>query len=387
MNEFRKEKNLNYGVFSPKFETYRRLKLGKSKIQNFKYCKAILGSPSNFNSSIKYHKNRSTYFSPDYTNNLLSPIHKNRKRLKKCCSQKNITERPTSFTSRSFPTVINNFRGAKSPVYKTTGNNNILYDTSNENTSNFFNLETEKLYQETRQIRKVVKFLTKELLKLKKENEEKDRQITIKEKEINNIIIKNNSLLGIVVDTNEGNKNDEYSTNNSYISNNKTETNSNIFNDSIYLNALSSNRNSSTGNLFFRIKKEIKQTNNETKLENDKFERLKKSLYITKMNELTIESNMYKSHINKINSLLENALIIKRNNNIKKEELLKVKLNIEMQEKIENNLSSIILKLENKENDLRGKLEMDEYELINKTKEVNININKLVILKKKNENL
>ena len=387
MNEFRKEKNLNYGVFSPKFETYRRLKLGKSKIQNFKYCKAILGSPSNFNSSIKYHKNRSTYFSPDYTNNLLSPIHKNRKRLKKCCSQKNITERPTSFTSRSFPTVINNFRGAKSPVYKTTGNNNILYDTSNENTSNFFNLETEKLYQETRQIRKVVKFLTKELLKLKKENEEKDRQITIKEKEINNIIIKNNSLLGIVVDTNEGNKNDEYSTYNSYISNNKTETNSNIFNDSIYLNALSSNRNSSTGNLFFRIKKEIKQTNNETKLENDKFERLKKSLYITKMNELTIESNMYKSHINKINSLLENALIIKRNNNIKKEELLKVKLNIEMQEKIENNLSSIILKLENKENDLRGKLEMDEYELINKTKEVNININKLVILKKKNENL
>jgi hypothetical protein len=387
MNEFRKEKNLNYGVFSPKFETYRRLKLGKSKIQNYKYCKAILGSPSNFNSSIKYHKNRSTYFSPDYTNNLLSPIHKNRKRLKKCCSQKNITERPTSFTSRSFPTVINNFRGAKSPVYKTTGNNNILYDTSNENTSNFFNLETEKLYQETRQIRKVVKFLTKELLKLKKENEEKDRQITIKEKEINNIIIKNNSLLGIVVDTNEGNKNDEYSTNNSYISNNKTETNSNIFNDSIYLNALSSNRNSSTGNLFFRIKKEIKQTNNETKLENDKFERLKKSLYITKMNELTIESNMYKSHINKINSLLENALIIKRNNNIKKEELLKVKLNIEMQEKIENNLSSIILKLENKENDLRGKLEMDEYELINKTKEVNININKLVILKKKNENL
>ena len=387
MNEFRKEKNLNYGVFSPKFETYRRLKLGKSKIQNFKYCKAILGSPSNFNSSIKYHKNRSTYFSPDYTNNLLSPIHKNRKRLKKCCSQKNITERPTSFTSRSFPTVINNFRGAKSPVYKTTGNNNILYDTSNENTSNFFNLETEKLYQETRQIRKVVKFLTKELLKLKKENEEKDRQITIKEKEINNIIIKNNSLLGIVVDTNEGNKNDEYSTNNSYISNNKTETNSNIFNDSIYLNALSSNRNSSTGNLFFRIKKEIKQTNKETKLENDKFERLKKSLYITKMNELTIESNMYKSHINKINSLLENALIIKRNNNIKKEELLKVKLNIEMQEKIENNLSSIILKLENKENDLRGKLEMDEYELINKTKEVNININKLVILKKKNENL
>ena len=41
------------------------------------------------------------------------------------------------------------------------------------------------------------------------------------------------------------------------------------------------------------------------------------------MNELTIESNLYKSHINKINSLLENALIIKINNTTKNEEFLK----------------------------------------------------------------
>ena len=394
MNKFHKEKNLNYGIFSPKFESARHLKLGKSKIQNSKYFRVILGSPSNFNSSIKYPKNKSSFFTPDYTNNLLSPIHKNKKRLKKCSSQKNITERPTtSFTSRSFPTVMNNFRVVKSPVYKTTGNNNILYNTSIENRSKYFNLETEKLYQETRQIRKLVKYLTKELLILKKENEEKDKQITIKEKEINNIIIKNNSLTGaVIIDTNDINKVNEFSTNSSYISNsnktnNKTETNSNIYNDSIYINALSSNRNSSTGNLFFRIKKEIKQTNNEMKLENDKYEKLKKSVYVTKMNELTIESNLYKSHINKINSLLENALIIKRNNNIKNEELIKLKENIEMQEKIENNLNTMIIKLENKENDLKDKLEMDEYELISKTKEVNVNINKLVVLKKKNENL
>ena len=288
---------------------------------------------------------------------------------------------------------MNNFRVVKSPVYKTTGNNNILYNTSIENRSKYFNLETEKLYQETRQIRKLVKYLTKELLILKKENEEKDKQITIKEKEINNIIIKNNSLTGaVIIDTNDINKVNEFSTNSSYISNsnktnNKTETNSNIYNDSIYINALSSNRNSSTGNLFLRIKKEIKQTNNEMKLENDKYEKLKKSVYVTKMNELTIESNLYKSHINKINSLLENALIIKRNNNIKNEELIKLKENIEMQEKIENNLNTMIIRLENKENDLKDKLEMDEYELISKTKEVNVNINKLVVLKKKNENL
>ena len=395
MSKIPKEKNLNYGMFSPKFESSRRLKLGKDKIKNSKYFQAILGSPTNFNSHIKYPKNKSTYFSPDYTNSLLSPIHKNRPKLKKCSSQKNMTERPTSVTSRSFPTVMNNFRVIKSPIYKTTGNNSILYNTSTENKSKYFNLETEKLYQETRQIKKLVKYLTKELLVLKKENEEKDRQITVKEKQINDIIIKNNSLLlGTAnIETNEINKINENSTNSSFISNNnnisnnKTEDNSNIFNDSIYINALSSNRNSSTGNLFFRIKKEIKHTNNEMKLENDKFEKLKRSVYVTKMNELNIESIILKTNLKKINSLLENALIIKRSNDLKNEELTKIKENLEKQEKIENNLNTMILNLEKKENELKDKLEMNEFNLINKIKEVNLNINELVALKKKNENL
>ena len=337
MSKIPKEKNLNYGMFSPKFESSRRLKLGKEKIKNSKYFQAILGSPTNFNSHIKYPKNKSTYFSPDYTNSLLSPIHKNRPKLKKCSSQKNMTERPTSVTSRSFPTVMNNFRVIKSPINKTTGNNSILYNTSTENKSKYFNLETEKLYQETRQIKKLVKYLTKELLVLKKENEEKDRQITVKEKQINDIIIKNNSLLlGTAnIETNEINKINENSTNSSFISNNnnisnnKTEDNSNIFNDSIYINALSSNRNSSTGNLFFRIKKEIKHTNNEMKLENDKFEKLKRSVYVTKMNELNIESIILKTNLKKINSLLENALVIKRSNDLKNEELTKIKENLD----------------------------------------------------------
>ena len=395
MSKIPKEKNLNYGMFSPKFESSRRLKLGKDKIKNSKYFQAILGSPTNFNSHIKYPKNKSTYFSPDYTNSLLSPIHKNRPKLKKCSSQKNMTERPTNVTSRSFPTVMNNFRVIKSPIYKTTGNNSILYNTSTENKSKYFNLETEKLYQETRQIKKLVKYLTKELLVLKKENEEKDRQITVKEKQINDIIIKNNSLLlGTAnIETNEINKINENSTNSSFISNNnnisnnKTEDNSNIFNDSIYINALSSNRNSSTGNLFFRIKKEIKHTNNEMKLENDKFEKLKRSVYVTKMNELNIESIILKTNLKKINSLLENALVIKRSNDLKNEELTKIKENLEKQEKIENNLNTMILNLEKKENELKDKLEMNEFNLINKIKEVNLNINELVALKKKNENL
>ena len=398
MSKRQKEKNLNYGMFSPKFETNRRLKLGKTKIQNSNYFQALIGSPTNFNSHINYTTNKNTSFIPEYTNSLLSPIRKNKSKLRKSSSQKNITERPMSVTSRSFPTVINNFRIIRSHIYKTTvNNNNLLYNTSTENKSNYFNLETEKLYQETRQTKKLVRFLIKELLSLKKENEMKDKQITIKEKEINDIIVKNNSLLigtGNIENNNEinnANKINEFSTNTSYMTNNtnnnKTEDNSNIFNDSIYLNALSSNRNSSTGNLFFKIKKEIKKTNIDMKLENDKFEKLKKSMFLTKMNELSIESTLLKEHTKKIKSLLDNALIIKKNNDMKNNEMIKIKENLEKQEKIENNLTTMIIKLEKEEDDLKMKLEMNEFELRNKIKEVNVNINKLVILKKKNENL
>ena len=40
-----KNRNLNYGIFSPKFESSRRLKLGKNKIQNSKYLQSLLSSP------------------------------------------------------------------------------------------------------------------------------------------------------------------------------------------------------------------------------------------------------------------------------------------------------------------------------------------------------
>jgi hypothetical protein len=146
---------------------------------------------------------------------------------------------------------------------------------------------------------------------------------------------------------------------------------------------LKSNRNLSTNNLFFRIKKEIKKTNNDMKAENDKYEKLKKSIFVTKMNELNIESNLLKEQLNKINSLLENALIIKNNNEEKNKEILKIKENLEKQEKIKNDLNIMITKLENKETDLNLKLEINQYELRNKIKEVNTNINKLGQLKKK----
>ena len=61
------------------------------------------------------------------------------------------------------------------------------------------------------------------------------------------------------------------------------------------------------------------------KAENDKCEKLKKSIFVTKMNELNIESILLKEQLNKIKSLLENALIIKNNNESKNKEMLKNK--------------------------------------------------------------
>ena len=400
-----KERNLNYGIFSPKFESTRHLKLGKTKYKNSKYLQSLINSPLN-----SYSNNNSNYISPPYTKlytGIVSPIHKKPK-LKKSISQKNIYERPlsTSNTARSFPRII------KSPIYKTTfGNKSILYNTSNENrkTNNgsFFNLETEKLYQETRSIKKLVKYLTNELIILKKENEEKDKQITIKEKEINKIIIKNNSLLNIgqnntnietIGEFNLNNNKNINETNSSFYGTNRTNnnitseiteenSNSNMYNDSIYINALSSNRNSSTGNLFIRIKKEIKNTNNEMKKENDKYKKLKKSIYATKMNELNIESTILKDEINKIKLLLDNAYSINKKNELKNKEILKLEKNIENQQKIEKNMILLINKLEQEENQLKEVFIEDKYNLSNKIKEVNINISQLIFLKKKNDNL
>ncbi len=393
MNKYHKDKKLNYGLLSPKFETTRHLKLSKTKIQNSKYFQALIGSPTNFHSHLKYSKLKNPYFFPDFTNEVISPIHKPKSKLKKSCSQKNLTSRPLSASKRLCRALINDLRIIKSPIYKTTSDNkNITYNDSTENKNNLYNLETEKLYQETTQTKKLLKYLTHELLALKKENEDKDRQITIKEKQINDIILKTNPMiLGRKnFDNDDINKVNDNSTNNSYITNNnnnKSLYNSNYFDDSIYLNALSSNRNSSTSNLFLRIKKEIKKTNTDMKLENDKSEKLKKSVFITKMNELNIESLILKEQLNKINSLLENAFLMKNNNENKNKEKLKLKENIEKQEKIKKDLTIMIIDLENKESNLKTKLELNEFELRNKIKEVNTNITKLVILKKKNENL
>ena len=397
MSKIEKDRFINYGMFSPKIENTRHLKLNKNR-KNFgnystysKYTKSVLGSPINLYSHPKNYSKNNNLFNPGYSNapRAFSPINRNNNYLRKNFTQININERPLSSTSRNFPSVNSyNHNYIKSPMNKRNINKKAIYTNLNSNfkkKQNFYNLETEKLYQETRQIKKIVKILTNQLTELKKENIEKDKQISIREKQINDIIL-NNNLSTFENAKNNTNNNTNEQNNNSILSDTNNE-NSSTFNDSIYANALFSNRNSSTGNLFFKIKKEIKQTNNEIKLENDKFEKLKRSIFITKVNELNIESKLLEDQINKITSLYSNALLVKETNQKKSEELSKLKEQLAKQEKIFENLISITTNLENEEKELKNNLARNKNELKYKIKEVNKNNSKLNKLKKKNDNL
>ena len=408
-NQNKYQKVINYGMLSPKLEKSRHLKLNKNKsnlgnyISFSKYSNSITGSPI----SIYLNKEKiNNNFISDYSHpsRIVSPRQKSRIKLKRSSSQKNMTPRPLSSRNRKLPFVLNNQSNNYNYNSPRSKNSSIIYNSSiNEsfiNKQNFFNLETEKLFQETFQIRKLIKILSNELSVLKKENLEKDKIIDLKEKQINDIILNNlSSFENGFKNRNDINNSDE----NSIISNSNPNLNNNIItnngflfndnnssvtcNDSIYVNALSSNRNSSTGNLFLKIKKEIKQTNNVIKIEKEKIDKLKKSLFITKMNELNIESNLLESQINKINSLLSIALKIKAKNEEKLVEIDTIQENISKQEKIIFSMKNMTTKLEEEGNELKKRFNINKNELKLKIKEVSSNNSKIIELKKKNIDL
>ena len=229
-------------------------------------------------------------------------------------------------------------------------------------------LEAEKLYQETYQIKKVIKNLQYQLYKVTKENRKKERQLSAKENEINKIIIKNNEL----------NNEDEEDKNNYY---NFISNNSNI--NEIKLNK----QNSAVNILISKIKREIKSIQNETQKENDKLDDMKKSLFMTKSKELSIESNLYREHIKKIKVLIENSLEIKEQNDNKMEEFESLKENLDRQNLIIDNLTRENIFLENQQDNLNAKLEILQNDLKAKIEQAKKNDNELNILSIKNKNL
>ena len=216
-----------------------------------------------------------------------------------------------------------------------------------------FCLEAEKLFQETYQMKKVIRQLQKQLDKVSEENYRRDRQINEKEKEINKIILSNIQI------------NNEEDKNNNFIE----------------------KQNTAMGILIFKIKREIKSTINEIKNENIKLEQIKKNFYLTKSKELSVETNLYNEQIKKIKVLIENALEIKEQNDYKNKDIESMKENIQRQELILKNLMRDNIALENKQELLNNKLGKLQIDLKLKIEKARKNDNELNILSLKNKNL
>ena len=111
--------------------------------------------------------------------------------------------------------------------------------------------------------------------------------------------------------------------------------NNNFDNVPIYSNFnLHTSKKSGTYNLLKKIKKSINNITTEIDSEKQKYEKIKRSLFLTKLNELNIESNLLEEQINKINTFIQRDIQIQEENHKKKDNLLNLQLNIERQEKI-----------------------------------------------------
>ena len=379
-----------YRSFSPRVGNFPK-NLHLNNIYNIgninQYYRIAEFGTNNSNSS-----NIFLYYSPKNINinnarigNIYSPIRKNLT-LKKSSSQKSYTSiRPMSHNIRN-DNSINGF--------SYTRNFN-----SNNKKKIHFTLEKEKLYQETYQIRKMVKFLNKKLSQIKMENLKRDSQINKRQKKINDIIINNNE--STIVENNNNNiskinkKNGNLNIMNDISNFNDYSINSSINNNYDYFDEvpifsnfnLHTNKNSATYNLLKKIKKAINQMNNFILIEKKKYDEIKKSLFLTKLNELNIETNLLEEQISKINTFIQRDIIVQEDNMKKKENFSNLQLNIERQEKIIKSLNERSNYLDKEEAKLKEQLNETKKLLESKEKKININKEKLNKLIQKNNTL
>ena len=373
MNSYDYEKVNNFQIFSPRLEdSSRKLELSNKNNGFNEYSRfSKIGNNNPIN----------LYYSPKNISNpknskipkIYSPLHRKLNRLYRSSSQNNFDSRPLSCNSRALPSV-QSFSNIKSPKSRNTNKNK----TKNAR-QNYFNLEKEKLYQETYQIKKIVNILTKKLSLLKQENFKRDNQIKKKQKKINDIININNDSL--------------YENNYLYINNNNNSFNDFSINSSINSISISSNlnkinnKNNSTIKICIKIKKAINQLTNEIKKETEKYEKLKRSLFLTKINELKVESNLLEEQVIKINAFIKEAFLVQEENKKKKEEYLNLKENIDKQKDLIKNLEERSYYLEKEENELNENFNEIKKDLNLRNKKININKNKIKILQEKNNNL
>ena len=373
------EKVTNFRLFSPRAEnSYRKLDLStKNNMGNFNEFSKF--------SNIGYSNPINLYYSPKNITSpknskipkIYSPLHRKLSRLYRSSSQNDIKSRPLSCNTRALPSV-QSFSSINSTKSKTKNNAR----TKNSRQS-YYNLEKEKLYQETYQIKKVVKILMKKLSLIKQENYKRDKQINTKQKKINDIINNNNDSLNennyLCINNNNYNNNsfNDFSLNSSINDNKSINSNFNKI----------SKKNSPTINLCLKIKKAISKITDEIKEETEKYEHLKKSLFLTKMRELKTESVLLEEQINKIKVFINKAFVVEEDNNKKKGEYLKLKESINKQKELILTLDERANMLEKEEVDIRDQLKQINKDIKKENKKININKNKLNILVEKNNNL
>ena len=224
------------------------------------------------------------------------------------------------------------------------------------NPSGYLNLETEKMNQEKYQLNKLVKNLENELYSLQKENNEKDKLLNKKEKEISKLITNSN-----LINEEENNKN-----------NNPNNEENNIQNNASY-------------NLYMKIKREIRLSNNEIKEEEKKINELKHNILYTKTFENYLEKNIIEEQIKKISSLIENALITKKVNKKKMEEIKYFEKKINIQNNILNELKERKAYLNENYQMLQNEIENNKSNLFLKRDKVDKNVKEIKSLIKKNK--
>ena len=237
------------------------------------------------------------------------------------------------------------------------------YDNTNDKSgsNSLKNLEFEKLNQEKFQLNRLIKSLKKELFLLRKDNQEKEEILNNKEKEIIGII--NNSNI----------KSDEYVP--------QTHNNTLQFFDENFT------QNKYSYNLYLKIKKEIKNFNNEIDLEQKKINELKRSYYFTKMKEIKSEYSLLEQNINKISSLIEIAVKTKENNAKELEQYneLEHKINIQNKLLMESNKKQKYLNEEKEK--LNKEIKSIKLNLVSEEDKINKNKKELKTLIIKNNNL
>ena len=206
----------------------------------------------------------------------------------------------------------------------------------NKKFNRYFKIEDEKLSQEIYYLTRDINKKSKKLHLLGWENRKKDRILTEKENEINDIINKNKYNIGSDDDI-DFEKSDFFGRHN-IKSNIKTNNNMKFNYDLIFNNKELNNEN--YNNLFIRIKYQILKNFKEIKAKDEEIKKSKKLKINTKMRELSVETVLLQSQIQKINILIENAIDIYNKNQVELKELQKLEDSVQLQHNILNKLNN-----------------------------------------------